>query len=360
MFDFGILTTPIILAAAIFGFTMVTDTNEIVFDPIHVPKVLEEKGYSADVVTRSLATALKEIDRKAASYRGTVYSPDGNEEKSIELISDYFELNRPVRILQKSLGLVPVQISGHVIQSSDGLFHLDAHASVKGRGVEVEKSGTFEQLDSMIKEAGKDLMWGIDPYIVMLYEYRLEAPSKQFPKTMVALERCLMVCKDSDLPWAQVVWGLMLFNEGKAEESIAKYRKAIELNPQLTRPRYLWGVNLESRGLHDEAIAKFGEVITMDGGYAPAYAGWARSLAAKGEVARAQEMFATSLVHDPRLVEGIVGWARLDAAQGRTADAVAKFRRAVELSPGNAAYQEELRTLLRSVEPDLPAIGASS
>jgi tetratricopeptide (TPR) repeat protein len=58
-------------------------------------------------------------------------------------------------------------------------------------------------------------------------------------------------------------WGNALRDQLKFEESIPKYRKAIDLDPKFALPYNNWGNSLRDLGKFDEAIVKFQTAVQI-------------------------------------------------------------------------------------------------
>ena len=115
----------------------------------------------------------------------------------------------------------------------------------------------------------------------------------------------------SENAWAQNNLGYALALQGKREEAIARFQKAISINNPADA-HYNLGIMLASQGKLDEAINQFRESI----GISPTYA-------------KAHNNLGNALLY-----------------QGRLDEAIASYREAVRLNPDYAIAQENLRNAL--------------
>ena len=83
--------------------------------------------------------------------------------------------------------------------------------------------------------------------------------------------------------------GVILGKQGKYEEEIASYDKAIELKPDDAEAWYNKGVALGEQGKHEEAIASYGKAIELKPDYADA---WCNKGVALGELGQHKEALA--------------------------------------------------------------------
>jgi tetratricopeptide (TPR) repeat protein len=115
----------------------------------------------------------------------------------------------------------------------------------------------------------------------------------------------------SENAWAQNNLGYALALQGKREEAIARFQKAISINNPADA-HYNLGIMLASQGKLDEAIYQFRESIRISPGYAKAYNNLGNTL----------------------------------LYQGKLDEAIANYREALRLNPDYAMAQENLKNAL--------------
>jgi tetratricopeptide (TPR) repeat protein len=115
----------------------------------------------------------------------------------------------------------------------------------------------------------------------------------------------------SENAWAQNNLGYALALQGKREEAIARFQKAISINNPADA-HYNLGIMLASQGKLDEAINQFRESIRISPGYA-----------------KAHNNLGNALLY-----------------QGRLDEALASYREALRLNPDYAMAQENLKNVL--------------
>jgi tetratricopeptide (TPR) repeat protein len=98
-----------------------------------------------------------------------------------------------------------------------------------------------------------------------------------------------------------------LYNAGKIEEAVAKWREAIRLNPDYAEAPYNLGVVLYEQGKIDQAITEFREAIRLKPDYAEALENLAITLDKQGKRKEAREFWerAARLEKRPKWVERI-------------------------------------------------------
>lgn len=145
---------------------------------------------------------------------------------------------------------------------------------------------------------------------------------------------------------AQSNYGVRL---GQGDESIAIYRKAIQLDPSYMLAHYNLANALSSRSEFDEAIREYEVALELAPDYFIARHNLASTLARAGRREEAIEQFRKVLQLRPDDPEAQYQLAINLAACGRKQDAVAAYRRALELKPENAGAHHNLAIVLASL-----------
>ncbi len=78
--------------------------------------------------------------------------------------------------------------------------------------------------------------------------------------------------------------GNALVDQGKYDEAIKAYDRAIEINPQLAEPWFNKGVALYLQGKYDEAIQAYDRVIEIDPHLAEPWSGKGSVLMDQGQI----------------------------------------------------------------------------
>jgi tetratricopeptide (TPR) repeat protein/serine/threonine protein kinase len=141
---------------------------------------------------------------------------------------------------------------------------------------------------------------------------------------------------------------LQLESEGQAEEVIACYRKAIDLDPLLPEPRLNLGMQfLYEKHDYDQAIACFRKCIALNPRVTAHHFWLGYALAAKGQVDEGIAACSKFSDHDVKDVEAHVFLgALLSDVKGDHDQAIGWFRKAIKIDPTHAAAHYNLGTAL--------------
>lgn len=141
--------------------------------------------------------------------------------------------------------------------------------------------------------------------------------------------------------------GDALQDRGRPEEAIASYRRAIELKPMNSHAHHNLGGVLEARGRFDEAIASYRTAIELTPTDANAHNSLGAALTRSGRKDEAVASFRRAVELDPTNAAFHDNLAKAHDARGEPDEAIASYRRAIELRPGHAQTHSDFSVLLR-------------
>src|SRR5215470_7902237 len=140
---------------------------------------------------------------------------------------------------------------------------------------------------------------------------------------------------DPKMSAAYVNLGMLLLENHEDAAAVAPLRKAVELLPAESRPRYLLAVALDRSGDRAGAAQAFAALLALDPSDINAleYLGWANLRS--GKPAEAEARFRRALEVQPKRSDGLRGLAESLEAQKKP-EAVAAYREYLEGNPEDA------------------------
>ena len=140
--------------------------------------------------------------------------------------------------------------------------------------------------------------------------------------------------------------GTALQADGRLDEAIDHYHRAIALAPDFPPAYNNLGTTLRAKGQLAEAIATYQQALRVRPDYPDAQYNLANALLDAGKPAEAIEHFRVALQTIPASVDvhNNLGIALMD--QGRRDEAIAEFRAALELDPDSAQSHRNLANAL--------------
>jgi tetratricopeptide (TPR) repeat protein len=142
--------------------------------------------------------------------------------------------------------------------------------------------------------------------------------------------------------------GRIIFQEGKIDEAIEQYQKALEINPAHAEAHSNLGVALAEKGKIDEAIVHFQRALELkiqpDAGRV--YNNLGLALFRKGQVDEAMVYFQKALEIHPDSVSARYNFGNALLQKGLVDAAIVQYRQALEIQPDNAEYHNKLGSAL--------------
>jgi superkiller protein 3 len=143
--------------------------------------------------------------------------------------------------------------------------------------------------------------------------------------------------------------GKALDERGKLEEAIAAYQKAIQLNPYFASIHNNLGNGLYNQGKLEEAIAAYQKAIQLNPQFAYVYNNLGNALTDQGKVEEAIAAFRQSIQLDPQNAIVYKNLGCVLQQQGNLEEAIQAFKQAIELDPSFSSpkfYLKEAQRLL--------------
>ena len=136
--------------------------------------------------------------------------------------------------------------------------------------------------------------------------------------------------------------------DGRVDEAVEHYRRAITLQPDYAPAYNNLGTALRAKGRLDEAIATYQRALALRPEYPEAQYNLANVLTEAGKPAEAAEHFRAALQHNPAAadVHNNLGIALM--GQGKVEDAIVEFRAALEAEPDSTKSHRNLADALAS------------
>lgn len=353
MYDFGLLSLPVMAVSMLFGYAIFFDTSAVVFRDIEVPASIEYQGYAPKVMAARLANEVVSIDQKARTAKEFREFELPDDESAVSSLSDYFKFGEPIRAVQQLLGLVEYHFTGDMVKQGDSL-----HLSV--RGYAINKNKSFNEVsigkdpEELITDMAVKVTRFIDPYIVASYYYETtrDANSNNFDKALEEVRNCLVQLPREDLHWAYNLHGLILLQQDKNDEAIARFNEALQLSPDFVLSVYNIGNAYLAKGDYDQAISYYKTSLQLDSEKhvrtAHAYTRWGVALMRAGQAEDALAKFEQAVESDHNFAESYYWIGMYYKDKGDLETARAMIQRAVDRAPARSQYKQALQQLAAS------------
>jgi tetratricopeptide (TPR) repeat protein len=330
----------VLVVIAIFARLVADKRNPpILIDAFGVPKTLEDRGYTGQVVASEVGEEIARIERttRTSASKQDVTSASAESLAPIQIPETGLSLDVIIDFLEDFLHIAPRHLSGeltfednnespYVAGSDSGLRGVVITVRVtgmEGRGKSVD--AMIRSPDEAISQAAREALELIDPYVLAVYYYDIQRD----PETTLQLTS---ECEGESIKWARTLEGIVLEGEGDYPGALAKYQEALELDPKFAPAYGGWGAVLYDQHEYVSAAAKHQVAVELDPNYAAAYIGWGSALYAQHDYPGAAAKYQRAADLQPD-ADVYYNWANALEEQHDFADAIAKYQKAVELDP---------------------------
>ena len=150
--------------------------------------------------------------------------------------------------------------------------------------------------------------------------------------------------------------GTILQAQGKLDQAISHYRRALEVNPNYAEAHSNLGLCMFARGRSKEALSYYRNAIEIEPTYTIAYVNLANALLEQGDTDEALRNYRQALQLSPNHAVAHANLANVLFEQGSTDEAIDHYRQAVQIKPDFAQAHFNLGVVLDRVGRQQEAI----
>ncbi len=140
--------------------------------------------------------------------------------------------------------------------------------------------------------------------------------------------------------------GNVLRQEGKMDEAIPHYQKAVQIRPDYSQAHNNLGKALLLKGKVDEAISHLQQALQIRSDYPETRVNLGEALFRKGKVDEAIVQYQIALQINPGYADGYFGLGIAFLQEGRVDEAIGPFQRVLQINPNNADAHANLGNIL--------------
>jgi tetratricopeptide (TPR) repeat protein len=328
-------------------------------EPISVPKIFAENGYTPDVASQRLRDALNSFAKNTGS---SMQSP------SLAVTSEFPKITVPKVDVSLDTAAALIRNVFHIGSSRDisGEFVLQDNlvwlrVRLNGREVFASQNGvTPSKLDDLFATAAPYIVQEVQPYLIATSLYKEGNPEK----AIEIAENIISRFPESDInfQWSLVVKAKYFLDlpEPKGAEAEALLRRVIDLNPRHEAAHYNLGVALGLRAhgsnvhaadnYNSQAAEEYTRAIEIkpDDPLAHNNLGVALERLHKPDAAIAQYRLAIAFF--PSYAVAYNNWGNVLKDQTKIDEAIMKYRRALDIDPNYAAAHYNLGNALHDLK----------
>lgn len=357
----------VVSIAILIAFVIELSRNTLVIEPIGVPQVLADRGYTGEILSRRLIDEYIKIRTEAKTQKDALNQADAPDSLTnpvalpegsltdIQIPGASLSLRSVIRFLKESFGTPDRRISGEVVEDDSGLT-LRLRQD-KGEVFEDVKVHSTKEIDELLHLGARELMKAINPYVLASYLKEID-PNE----SLEVIAYCLANEPKDDDSWAYNLRGRIFESQKKFERALKQYDKAIDEDPNFFLAYSNAGITLSNLAIEDrgedrdtkelqaqaEERHKKAVLIAPDDPYV--YTSWALSLNLKGDQAGAIAKYKKAIDIDPDDAFAWNEWGRILKSQGDSNSALEKFEHVVKLLPRSATANNNYGNELRNVD----------
>ena len=155
-----------------------------------------------------------------------------------------------------------------------------------------------------------------------------------------------MLTLTPDAPTVRVMLGIALHLQGKLDEAISHYRRALQIDPSYVKAYYNMGITFRAQGRHDQAISCYRKALRLKPYHVEAHSNLGSVLSAQGKFDEAIKHFRQALQVKPNFAEVHYNLGLALKSQGKLDEAIKHFLQALQVKPDLAEAHNNLALTL--------------
>lgn len=315
--------------------------TQVVLEPIGMPDILTEMGYSGDVAAHRIWDEVESINELAETSKARLSLQPVSRQIEIAIPDTGVSFKSIAHVLRRFLNAYETRIAGEFVCTSNPCKRetLALRLRVFRDGHHILKLEPLGQKteDQYFREGALKLLEFIDPYVVASFHF-----SKRNRPAAKSMAESIVLAGAEDRKWAYNLLGLLRAEENDEEGAIEQFKLAIDSDPKFVVAHTNIGHSLHRMGMVDGAREKFQFVLGIDPEYEFAYTGLGAVLIEEGEFDGAIEQFETALKFNPLHAPALAQWGIALLRQGDNNGAKLKLVHALKMAPNSVNIHNNL------------------
>lgn len=316
----------------------------ILIEPFQAPEDLAQQGLSGPVIAQKLLDEINVIKAKTrtSTYPRGAMLPGSIEPnivpsqpaQDLDVMIQGTSLNSLIRYIAFLLGR-DVRITGEIVRDSE-TWNATMRISSDPRPI-VISSTDFQDL---LRKLALGTLRVIKPTTLVEFYYA----TNNSPALMSLIDSIILNgASNEDLALAYNFWGLNLCRENKCEESLSKYRKAVEIDPDAAYVHINWGSALHELGNNDNKVRskmyelsglQYEKASQINPQLAATYVNWGNLLHDQKRYREAEKKLRLALTDPAFKSYAANSLALVLEDQNKTSEAIEMYEAAIRDKPG--------------------------
>lgn len=328
-----ILNVVFVLAAALFIAVMIGQFlyDQVVIEPIAVPKALIEQGMTPEVAASRLWDGLRDAQLQARTSKASLSAIPDSQRIQFALPDVGLSLDSIVRQMRQFFNLQQTRIGGEIVCQIEACTPGEMQLRLR------LLKGTNEVIDLPPMEGSSQRTYFTNAAIQVLSELdpfvAVAAIADAQPVRATTLARRLIRQHHPDAKWAHNLIGSLHSNAEDYERAIGEFRAAVALDPNFLIARINLDRALRQSGALEAAQQDYDALAAAYPDNAAVAEGQAELLHARDDSEGAIVLLQKAFDLDPTSPKYFARIGEIEEERGRTEEALGWFERSLEIDP---------------------------
>ncbi len=348
---FNVLFLGLVLFLITLAIYFAFSRNQIVIETITVPKPLLAIGYTEEVAAHRLSDAIKEIEQAVWVRRPALEVLTEAQQVDIKIPEVGTLFDTALYYAKVMFSNQDTTVAGEFICGSADCGLADVYLRLRVFGERpttvnlpaIRDAPGIAWEDHYFRQAALGVLSEVQPYFVAAYY--IDRDPGQTRRIARSILRAEQDAKNEALVYNMI--GVSHLHEGRYDDAIGFFRKALTKDDRLVEAHSNWGNALLGKSRYDEAVEKYDDALRIDPAYAAAHSNIGDALLRQNQIGPAIAQYEKAIEIDS---ENAYAYVNLGSALTRHGDArgrlgeeeerrvaydraFTQFRDAVEVNP---------------------------
>lgn len=345
--------------------------DKVVIEVFQVPMDLEKQNITGQAVVNKLLDNIIKIESQAdTSFPLLDFNPVMYDaQMEIVIPGSGISINSLIRHVKNFLGKKQIKITGEIVVSDKKLLMT---TRIVGEPA-MTYTGDLNSIDSLIYESAKHIILYTQPYMLAYYyyySYGSDHLNKELAMEMINYSITQPPVTDDVM--AYTLYGYILSDQGKYEESINMYENALEIDPDFTDAISGWAYSLFEMNKFEESEDLYKKALRTDPNDSYTYYYYALLKEKMNSYSQADSLYKKAVTLDPKNFEAANDYSNFLILQNRLNEARVSIKNILKVRPDNSQayfnlgnlnynennYEESVNNFLKSFSLDSTNVAA--
>lgn len=328
-----ILNIVFVLAVVLFIAVMIGQFlhEQVIVEPIAVPKSLAAQGMTSEVVARRLWDGLRDAQVQAGTSKASLSAIPDSQRIQFAVPDVGLSLDAVVRQTRQFFNLPQMRVGGEIVCKTAACIpgEMQLRLRVVKNTNEVIDLPPMASMDQRgyFTNAAVQILSVLDPFVAVA------AISDAQPVRAATLARRLVRQHHPDAKWAHNLLGNLHRNAGDYDRALGEYRSALALDPKFLIARINLSIALRQSGALEDAEALISELLAEHPNNALVVESQAELTKAQGDVDGAIALLEKSAALEPANAKFYSRIGQIEDERGKLDAAATWYNRALEIDP---------------------------